>query len=169
MSTEQNEPSRDLIVMIGMTLSGKSFHVNVNYASTYQVVSSKDIRKAMYTTKLDIHDLPYAIMDIIVRSHMLRGFPIIIDENNETIESLFIWKRLAHEFGYCIRVILLDTPFEMCIDRLKSILGKDEIPDDMYEQLKKESKQINELKEILNMKYQSVIDEVKYITYNTED
>ena len=105
-------------------------------------------------------------MDVIVRSHMIKGLPIVVDESNLTVESLFLWKSVTREFGYDIKGVFLDTPLDVCTARLKYLLKGEEITEEMHEKLSKEYEQVNELKEILKMKHQSVVDHVTFITYD---
>lgn len=164
---EKNEKSkRELIVMIGMTLSGKTYHVDLNYLPQYQLVSSKHIRRAVQTTKIQSPDFLYACMDVIVRAHMIKGLPIVVDESNLTIESLFMWKSVTREFGYDLKGVFIDTPLDVCTARLKYLLNGEKITEEMHEKLAKEFDQVNELKEILKMKHQSVVDHIVFVTYD---
>jgi predicted kinase len=158
--------SRELIVMIGMTASGKTYHVDKFYLASHQIVSSRHIKEAIKTTKLPFdQNLVYMAMELITRSNMIKGLPIVIDENNLTIESLFFWKKMCNEFDYMLKGVILDTPLEICVKRLTSLM-KDDLTEEMHEKLKKENEIIEELKVLLNMKHQKILDRATYITYD---
>jgi predicted kinase len=163
----QNENiPRNLIVMIGMTAAGKTYHVDKFYLAGHQIVSSRHIREAIKTTKLpDDTNLIYMTMELIVRANMIKGLPIVVDENNLTIESLFFWKKLCSELNYILKGVVLDTPLEVCVKRFRGLL-KEPMTEEMHEKLKKEYEQVEELKVLLNMKHQQVLDRVSYITYD---
>jgi predicted kinase len=158
--------SRELIVMIGMSFSGKSYYVDNNYLKTHQLISSKHIKQALKTTKMSNPDLVYVTMDLISRSHMIKGLPIIVDESNTTVESLFLWKTITREFGYSLKGVLIDTPLSVCVSRVKDVLNGEEISEEMHKKLVEEYEKVEELKSILKMKHQSVVDQVVFITYD---
>ena len=167
MSEDKNEMSRDLIVMIGMSLSGKTYHVDNNYLPGYQLVSFKHLNDALMASKMKSPDIIYATMEMAARSHMIKGLPVVIDESNITVESLFMWKAITREHGYNLKGIYLDTPLDVCTARLRYLLPKGEkITEAMHEKLGKEYEQTSEIKEILKMKHQSVVDDVIFITYD---
>lgn len=156
----------ELIVMIGMTSSGKTYHVDKFYLKSHQIISSRHIKEAIKTTKLpNDQNLVYMTMEIITRSHMIKRLPIVIDENNLTIESLFFWKKICSEFDYILKGIILDTPLEICVKRLAS-LTEEELTEEIHEKLKKENERVEELKILLNMKHQKILDRTTYITYD---
>ena len=151
---------RELIVMIGITASGKSFHINRCYIKNHQHVSEKHIIEGMRKEGIPFdEDTKNMIMAITVRSHMIRGLPIIIDEPNLEIESLFIWKKLAVEHNYSIKGVIVDTPVKICIERLQSIF-KGKLKKELIENLYLENEKLKELKQILYMKHQKILDKV---------
>jgi len=152
--------------MIGITLSGKTTHVDNNYLPGYQLVSLNHMKNAITFTKIQPVDVVYAAMEIIVRAHMIKGLPIVVDENNITVDSLFLWKTLTRDHGYNLKAVLMDTPLDVCTARVKYLLNGKKITEQMHEKLSKEHEQVNELKKILKMKHQSVVDEVTIITYD---
>ena len=166
MTSEQKQAPRDLIVMIGMSMSGKTYHVDTTYLPGHQLVSLAHIKHALNTTKMTNGDLIYATMELAVRAHMIKGLPIVVDEDNLSIESLFMWKTITREFGYNLKGVLLDTPLDVCISRLKTMLQGKKITEEMHEKMSKEFAKVEELKEILNMKHQSVVDLVTIINYD---
>jgi predicted kinase len=156
---------RELIVMIGITASGKSFHINRCYIKDHQHVSEKYIIEGMIKEGIPFdEDTKNMIMAITVRSHMIRGLPIVIDEPNLELESLFIWKKLAVDYNYNITGIVVDTPVKICIERLRSIL-KGEVSKKWVENIKLEDEKFQELKQVLSMKHQKILDKIVYVTY----
>jgi predicted kinase len=163
---KNKENIRELIVMIGMTASGKTYHIDKFYLNSYQIISRNHIKEAIKTTKITSNQkqLVYLVMDIIARSHLIKGLPVVIDEQNLTVESIFFWKKLVEEFGYEIKGVVLDTPLEVCISRVKEMVNGD-LSEEAHETLKKEFEQVEELKILLGMKHQNILDRVTYITH----
>ena len=166
MTEEKQTPGRDLIVMIGMSLSGKTTHVDNNYLPNHQLISVHHMTEGIKLTKMQDPNFVYASIEIIARAHMMKGLPIIVDEKNLTVDSLFVWKTLSREHGYNLKAVYIDTPLDVCTARLKHFLKGGKITEQMHENLAKEHEQVNELKDILKMKHQSVVDEVVFITYD---
>ena len=156
---------RELIVMIGITASGKSFHINRCYIKDHQHVSEKYIIEGMKKEGISFdEDTKNMIMAITVRAHMIRGLPIVIDEPNLELESLFIWKKLAVEHNYNIKGIIVDTPLTVCAERLLTI-WKGKLGKDWLENLKLENAKFKELKQVFSMKHQKILDKIVRITY----
>ena len=157
---------RELIVMIGITASGKSFHINKSYIKDHQYISENHIIEGMRGENIPIDEnIKNMIIAITARSHMIRGLPIVVDEPNLEIESLFIWRKLAVEHKYSIKGIIIDTPIEICADRLQSLLKTKSDEKTIYETLDLEDEKLQELKIILLMKHQNILDEVEIITH----
>jgi len=164
---EEKKQERDLIVMIGMTLSGKTYQVDLNYLPEHQLVSKYYVTQALRTSKLpqDPNIVPMT-MEMMVRAHMVRGLPIVVDESNLEVDSLFLWKSITREFGYNIKGIFLDTPLDVCTARLKYILKDQPITEDMHAKLSSEFEKVEELKTLLKMKHQKLLDKVTFINYD---
>ncbi|MFW9872199.1 MAG: AAA family ATPase [Candidatus Thorarchaeota archaeon] len=166
MSKSEIYSKKELILMIGPTMSGKSYYINNHLIRNYQIISEGHIASAMqYENVPKDEDFKYAIMSVIARAHMLRGLPIVVDESNLTIESLFIWKRYAFEYKYKIKGIVLDTPLKICLERLESSLKHENLVEGIIKNLKSEYERFKEIKLILNMKYQNVIDDFEVVSY----
>ena len=162
----QDKMSRDLIVMIGVGRSGKTHYVdNELLYGPQQLISSEHMKAAYNSMNMSTPDIIYAAMDLIVRSHMIKGVPIIVDESNLTIESLFLWKSIAKEFNYAIKGIVMDTSFEICKSRLESDIDGP-ITKDLNENMETEYETYKELRIILKMNHQQILDKVTFITYN---
>lgn len=166
MSEESKNNERELIVMIGMSFSGKTYHVDFNYLPKYQLISLKHLKQALKTTRISNEDFIYACMDLVARSYMIKELPIVVDESNLDIDSIFLWKKLTREFGYNLKGVFIDTPLDVCTARLKYALNGDKITEKMHEKLATEYDKVEELKQILKMKHQSVVDNVVFITYD---
>ena len=163
---ENKKVEKDFIVMIVMSLSGKTYHVDLNYLPGYQLLSSKHYKQAFQTTKISDPNIIYAAMELTARSHMIKGLPIIVDESNLDVDSLFLWKSIAREFGYNIKGVLIDTPLDVCTARLKYLLKGEAISEEMHNKLTSEYEKVEELKILLKMKYQNILDNVSFINYD---
>ena len=165
MSEEKLFIRRELIVMIGIMASGKSFHINRCYIKNHQHVSEKHIIQGMIKEGIPFdEDTKNMIMAITVRSHMIRGLPIVIDEPNLDLESLFIWKKIAVEHKYYIKGVVVDTPVKVCIERLNSIL-KGKVRKQLIDNINLENEKLQELKQVLSMKHQRILDKIVRIKY----
>jgi predicted kinase len=159
---------KELIIMIGMSFSGKTYYVDMNLLPHYQLVSKIHVLKHLKTNKEDpMPDLLEA-MQLMVKSHMSKGLPIVIDQNNLSIRSIFLWSCIAGEFRYEIRGILIDTPFNICMNRLDYACGH-KVSQSLIDRMIIEKEKLEELKIILNMKHQSIIKNIEYIPLYTEE
>jgi predicted kinase len=135
----------NLTLTLGVAGSGKTTFVNemvVNYTKPLQVLCLDDIRLALGNV-YDERTEPVVrmITDVMGRTFMERGLPVIVDS---TCTSKYIaekWIELAKEYGYLIDAYYLDTPFEVCCERR---VGTKEIPIDV---LYKQREQLDELLE----------------------
>jgi predicted kinase len=157
---------KNLILMMGVTCSGKTTHVKKNL-SGMQYVSEKAIAKSMVKENIlikDNIDLLYTFVGIITRSHMIQGRDIVIDDKNLNIQALTIWWKLAKEYGYYITVVLIDTQYEVCLDRLKAITNDKDAEKALFEEFSK----LRDLKHILFSKYHApeLFDDIKVIEHN---
>jgi predicted kinase len=146
---------KNLVLMIGPTMSGKTTYVD-KHLYKLQRISEFHIRKALAEESSSIpQDMCYLIISIMCRSLMLNELSIVADEQNLEIESLMVWRKLASEYKYFLEGILMDTPYEVCLERSKEIVGKNE---DYTYVLKKQFEKFEELKVILNMKHHKIFD-----------
>lgn len=166
MENEQRYERRELVIMVGITASGKSFHVNKHYIKDHQVISENHIIEALKLESLGVdEELKDIIMAVSTRALMIRGLPIVVDEPNLLVESLFIWKRLAHYHQYKIKVVLIDTPYDVCLSRLHDLFPG-QVDQSVEKNLEKQQQQIQELKSVLSMEHQQIVDEIEYISYD---
>lgn len=155
----------ELIIMIGIAASGKSYYVDKYYSKTHQVISETHIVEAMKLEGIELsEDFKHAIMAVSTRALMLKKLPIVIDEPNLLAESLFMWKNFAYQHNYKLKALVVDTPLDVCIDRLKNLL--DNMSKDIVELVNRQHEQLEELKTILNTKHQKIVDEISFITYD---
>lgn len=166
MQNEQRYERRELVIMVGITASGKSFHVNKHYIKDHQIISENHIIEALKLESIGIdEELKDIIMAVSTRALMIRGLPIVIDEPNLLVESLFIWKRLAHYHQYKTKVVLIDTPYDICLTRLNNLFPG-QVDKGIEKNLEKQFQQLQELKSVLSMEHQQIVDEVEYISYD---
>jgi predicted kinase len=152
--------------MVGTVASGKTYFVNdAQYAQKYQIISEECVVTAMKQIGLDINpETLYPIISVMAKSHMIRGLPVVVDEKNLTLESIYSWKQMAHSHGYKVKGIIMDTPKEECMKRLKELLsGK--VQEMMIEKLNTEREQVEEIIEISKMKHQNLFDQVIQVPY----
>jgi len=149
----------NLILTLGVAGSGKTTFVNEllnNYTKPIQLLCLDDIRLALgdiYNERTE----PVVRMttDVMGRTFMERGLPIIVDS---TCTSKYIaekWCELAKEYNYKTSAYLIDTPFEICCVRR---VGTNKIT---LEVLKKQREQLNEL-----LENTSIFDYFHIIQYN---
>jgi predicted kinase len=155
---------KEIVIMIGMSFSGKSYHVDTNYLPYYQLVSKVHVLKHLKTLDEDPTEDLMDTMRIMVRSHMSKGLPVVVDQNNLSIKNIFTWDCLAREHKYYSKAVLIDTPFEVCMKRLDYACdGKVSLK--VKERMIVEKEKLEELKIILNMKHQSFLKDIEYIDY----
>jgi predicted kinase len=168
MAKELMYENRKLVIMIGGIASGKSYYVNKFYVKTHQLISEQHLDASLAIENDSIlAEKKYAIFTIIARALMLRGLPIVVDEKNLDMESIYIWKKLAITFNYSIKGIVFDTPKEVCLKRIKGMLD-DEPSENIYKTLDREREQLDELLSILKMKHQKLLENYIIIPYGGE-
>ena len=159
----QAELKKELIIMIGPSFSGKSFYVNQNFTNSHQIISHNNIKDAMSLEGSFINEETVcSFMAINAKAHMLRALPIVVDEQNLTIESLFIWKKICLQFGYSMKAIVMDTHFDECAKRFQSITleglqGKN------YQAMIIQHEMLMEMKMVLELKHQKIVDSYEII------
>jgi len=138
----------ELILTLGVAGSGKSTFVNelLNESTDpLQVLCLDDIRLSLgdvYNERTE--PVVRMIADVMGRTFMERGLPIIVDS---TCTSKYIsekWCELAKEYDYEVTAYYLDTPFEICCDRRLNTLNTNKIT---IEVLQKQRDQLDELLE----------------------
>ena len=157
---------RTLILMVGTVASGKTYFVNdARYSEKYQIISEECVIVAMQQIGIEVtQDTLYPIISVMAKSHMIRGLSIVVDEKNLSLESIYSWKQMAHTHGYKVKGIIMDTPKEECMTRLKQLLsGK--VQEKMIEKLNIEREQLDEIIEISKMKHQNLFDKVIHVPY----
>jgi predicted kinase len=158
---------KELILMIGLPLAGKTTYVkDLITRVPYQVVEGRCIMKSLRSQGVDATnqnmDPVYEVERIMAKAFMFREFPVIIDDRNLLVESIFLWRQVAETHGYKTVGIILDTPIEICLKR--SEVGSR--GDAMYGHIKQCSEQLDELKTVLGLKHQSILSNYRVI--NTE-
>jgi predicted kinase len=138
-----------LILTLGVAGSGKSTFVNERMAHSIepiQLICLDDIRLSLgdiYNERTE--PVVRMVADVIGRTFMERGLPIIVDS---TCTSKYIaekWCELAKEYEYEIDAYYIDTPFEVCCERR---VGTNKIT---LEVLERQREQLNELLEDTSM------------------
>lgn len=127
---------KEFVLMVGLPRSGKSTYVD-RILYTYQLVCPDDIRKALgvrHDRRLE--PFVWAVVEAQIRALMERGRPVVFDATNTVEHARNRWIELATVYGYYVRIIWIDTPLSVCLERAK----KDGFPESvllrMFHQLK---------------------------------
>jgi len=162
---------KELVLMVGLPSSGKSHYVTSSLAGSYQVVSTKAILHGLRNEGLTIPDDKlndlYPIVGGVVRSHMHNGYGVVVDERNLEIESIFIWKKMAFQYKYSVKAIIIDTPVDVCIERIMKQGATNK--EAQVERMRKYSEQLDELRLMFSMKHQNILTDFRVISYEEEN
>ncbi len=144
--------------MIGLPFAGKSTYVkNLISRIPLQVIEGASIVKALRGEGFDITnqsmDPVYMVERVMAKTFMNRDLPIIVDERNLLLESIFLWRQLAEANGYKTVGRILDTPLHICLERSKEKNSNE----DMFKHIGICSEQLDELKTVLGFKHQNVL------------
>ncbi|SFM51529.1 ATP-binding protein [Thermodesulforhabdus norvegica] len=129
---------KEFVLMIGLPRSGKSTYVD-RFLSEYQLVCPDDIRKGL-GVKHDrrLEPFVWAVVEAQLRALMERGRPVVLDATNTVNQARSKWIGLAKDYGYEVRLVWIDTPLSVCLDRAKQDGFPESVLLRMYHQLKKE-------------------------------
>lgn len=148
---------RTLTLMIGVCYSGKTKYVVDNYLGKASIISRETALQALAREGMQSRNIDVFMM-AMARSAMLLGGPIIIDESNITLESIFIWRSLAFEYDYVVKGILLVPNEKNCRENIfKLFSGDEETQRKTIEVLEEEMLMLDNLVKIFNMENQTPI------------
>jgi predicted kinase len=141
----------NLLLTLGVAGAGKTTFVNkiLKDHKPFQLICLDDIRLALgdiYNERTE--PVVAMITDVMGRTFMERGLPIIVDS---TCTSKYIakkWCELVKEYNYTTSAYYLDTPFEVCCNRRLNTLNTNKIT---IEVLERQREQLNELLEDTSM------------------
>jgi len=124
-STHRIIQNKQLVVIMGLAGSGKSSYVDKYFKNSHQIVCADNIRKALgHVFDIKIEPLVHAMNETLCRAHMERSCNIVIDETNTTNGSLMKWVRLANEYNYNKKLIVINTHPDECKKRRGCFEGK---------------------------------------------
>jgi predicted kinase len=146
---------KEIVIVMGLPWLGKIKYI-LEKSPNYQLICPKTVEKAMNFMKLDISG-KYLISEVMTRTLMLYELPIAVIETELEMEAIFIWKKIAVEHEYKIKVLLVDLKLEECFTR------SDKRDKESLKYLSEKSKKFEQLKNILNMEHQSIVDDVEVI------
>jgi predicted kinase len=158
---------KQLILMIGLPFSGKTTYVkNLVSRTPLQIIEGTSIALGLKAEGININNQNmqpvYQVQRIMAHAFMNRELPIIVDERNLTLESIFLWRQIAETKGYKVVGRIINTPVEICLERAK----KQERGEQFYNHIKICSEQLDELKTMLAFKHQNILS--NYEVINTE-
>lgn len=147
ISTFENS-KKELILMVGIPGSGKSYYVNKNFIKYYQdklfhyqILCLDDFRLAFGSIfNVKTESITISTFDIALRASMERGLNIICDNTNLNDSVLNRMFRLAKEYNYEVTGIVMNTPFEVCCDRK---IGKDQVTVELMYKMKDKFNSLN--------------------------
>ncbi|TWH46343.1 ATP-binding protein [Sporomusa sp. KB1] len=134
--------SGDLIITVGLPLSGKSTLVKncSEYMPNVVVVCPDTIRLALHGNQFIGRAEPFvwAIAQTMARTFLMQGNTVIIDATNTTVERRKMWVYMAREFKKGLTIYHVKTPADVCRERNKALGRLDEsIIDRMEEQFER--------------------------------
>jgi predicted kinase len=156
--------SKELLILVGLPFAGKSTHAKyLASRRPYQIIEGACIGKAMNTEGYEISnenmDPVYTVERIMFKAFAQRELPVIIDDRNLLIESIYLWKNLAFSVDYRVLVKIIDTPVDICIRRAKEA-GKDER---IIRHIDLCSERLQELRTMFGFKHQNILDNFEVI------
>ncbi len=116
----------DVIIMVGLPLSGKSTAVDSIIKSPmtdhYTIVCPDDVRMAMHGQEFfgPAEPMVWGVVDVMARSLLSRDKKIIVDSTNVTNWERNNWIRLAEKMGKTWGIFHIDTSREECVRRAKA-------------------------------------------------
>lgn len=125
----------EAIFMLGLPASGKSSFIEENYSNDYTIVSADNIRLKHpdYNPRRpqDIHEECVALAEKRMYEIAKTKSDVVMDGGgiNNTYTLRIINK--MKEYGYTTKVVFIDTPTQVCIDRNKQRIlhGERFVPD----------------------------------------
>jgi predicted kinase len=126
-----NRPN--FILMVGLPRSGKSTWIKDN-AKNEIVVSNDWIREEILGTHYskNANAIIWTIADATLRIVLGQGKDAIYDGVNLTKETRKFYIDLARQYGAKIKIVLVITPLEICMERNKS---GNKLPNDVLEKM----------------------------------
>jgi len=132
--------SHDIILMVGIPLSGKSTlsrQIRKDYG--HVIICPDNVRLAIHGNQFIQTAEPFvwAVVETMVRTMLLQDEKIIIDATNTHFSARSKWIRLAKEMKKSIVACVFQTPYSECIERNKKIKRLDQsVIDRMINQFK---------------------------------
>jgi len=127
----------ELIIPIGLPGCGKTTLINYRYIYSHSILCLDDIRQAMGSVyNPNIESFVRAILETMGKAYMIRGVNIALDSTNTSKYIIEKWINLSREYGYNTKLIIFDTPIEVCKER--QIHG---CPSNVFERFYKQMKE----------------------------
>jgi predicted kinase len=135
--SDTNEPCPELVVLIGLPKSGKSTHVDQHFQH-YQLICPDDIRQGLgvrHDQRLE--PFVWAVVEAQARAILRRRRSLVIDATNTTENARQKWINLAREYQYPLKMIWINTPIELCLERAEQDGFPRSVLRRMHEQLRR--------------------------------
>ena len=123
-----------LAIMCGLPRSGKTTLAKRLERDGWVCVCPDDIRLALHGQPF-VKEAESSVWAIVwTRAHtLLQGdHMVLIDATNLTKKSRSSWRKLAEEFGLDLDIYLVETPFEVCLERNT---GTGAVPEDVLRRM----------------------------------
>ena len=108
-----------LAIMCGLPRSGKTTWSKVLERNGWIRVCPDEIRLAVHGSSFDAQSEPFVwrIARIMARTLLIGDHMALIDATNLTRKSRSTWRELAGDFGLVLAIYLVETPYEICVER----------------------------------------------------
>lgn len=106
-----------LTIMQGLPGAGKSSVVAKDYAG-WQIVCLDDLRLALgHEFNPGTETMVLAVAEAMVRSHLLGGRDVVVDDTHTRMDNVLRWIRMGREFGAEVRLHRIVCDVEECVRR----------------------------------------------------
>jgi predicted kinase len=155
---------KELVIVMSVSWMKKKKFILDNFKKS-QIIWPYSIKKAIDYSKIPNNkETLYLFIETMARSLLIANFErVVIDETSLDLESIFFWKKIAIEHDYKMIVIIYDVPIEDCFPR-EDLQSKQ-----IIKNILESGEKAEQLKQILNMKNQKIVDKFIIIKAKAEE